>query len=156
MRISVRDTSRIPNRAAPLLRSAPSSCARPDAVGAPSPPGRGNTLAGIDGLYWYDGGFVAVQYGTRVRRIIRAGLSADGLRVVSHETLEQRTPLVSFPTTGAVVGDNFYYIANTGIGNLDDDTIVDPNKLEPNHIAVVRLGSSARAPASRRPINARP
>lgn len=97
-----------------------------------------------------------MQYGTRVRRIIRAGLSADGLRVVSHETLEQRTPLVSFPTTGAVVGDNFYYIANTGIGNLDDDTIVDPNKLEPNHIAVVRLGSSARAPASRRPINARP
>jgi hypothetical protein len=58
--------------------------------------------------------------------------------------LEQRTPLVSFPTTGAVVGDNFYYIANTGIGNLDNDAIVDPSKLEPIHIAVLALDSAPR------------
>ena len=109
-------------------------------------PGRGNTLAGIDGLYWYHGGLVGVQYGTRVRRIIRAGLSTDGLRVTSFETLEQRTPLVSFPTTGAVVDDNFYYIANTGIGNLDNDAIVDSSKLEPVHIAMLRLDSTSRRP----------
>jgi hypothetical protein len=46
---------------------------------------------------------------------------------------------VSFPTTGAVAGENFYYIANTGIANLQDDKIVDPAKLEPVHIAVVPL-----------------
>jgi hypothetical protein len=112
-------------------------------------PGRGNTLAGVDGLYWYHGGLVGVQYGTRVRRVIRAGLSTDGLRVTSFETLEQRTPLVSFPTTGAVVGDNFYYIANTGIGNLDNDAIVDSSKLEPIHIAVLRLDSTLRTPTAR-------
>jgi hypothetical protein len=67
------------------------------------------------------------------------GLSADGQRVTSSKTLEYRTPLVSFPTTRAVAGENFYYIANTGIANLQDDRIVDPTKLEPVHIAVVPL-----------------
>jgi len=33
----------------------------------------------------------------------------------------------------------FYFIANTGIGNLEDDKILDPEKLEPIHIAVVDL-----------------
>jgi hypothetical protein len=46
---------------------------------------------------------------------------------------------VSDPTTGAVLGDNFYFIANTGIYNLEDDKVVDPAKLEPVHIAVVAL-----------------
>ena len=46
---------------------------------------------------------------------------------------------MSDPTTGAVLGDKFYFIANTGIYNLEDDKIVDPAKLEPAHIAVVAL-----------------
>jgi hypothetical protein len=49
------------------------------------------------------------------------------------------TPLVSFPTTGAIAGGRFYFIANTGIANLKDDKIVDPRKLEPVLIAVVSL-----------------
>jgi hypothetical protein len=102
-------------------------------------PGKGNTLAGIDGLYWHEGSLVGVQYGTGSFRVMRWGLSADGKRVTSSKTLEYRTPLVSFPTTGAVAGENFYYIANTGIANLQDDKIVDPAKLEPVHIAVVPL-----------------
>lgn len=70
---------------------------------------------------------------------MRWQLSADGTRVTSSETLEQRTPLISFPTTGAIAEGKFYYIANTGIGNLDHDKIIDPAKLEPVHIAVVDL-----------------
>jgi hypothetical protein len=102
-------------------------------------PGKDNTLAGIDGLYWYKGGLLGVQYGTGSYRVARWALSADGLCVASTEILEYRCPLVSFPTTGAIVGQNFYFIANTGIGNLNHDTIVDPGKLEPIYIAVVLL-----------------
>jgi hypothetical protein len=80
-----------------------------------------------------------VQYGTGTFRVMRWRLSSDGQRVTASETQEYRTPLVSFPTTGAVAGENFYYIANTGIANLKDDKIVDPAKLEPVHIAVVPL-----------------
>lgn len=102
-------------------------------------PGRGATLAGIDGLYWYKGGLLAVQYGAGSHRVARFRLSSDGLQVTSTEILEYRTPLASFPTTGAVAGENFYFIANTGIGNLKDNKIVDPKKLKPVHIAVVPL-----------------
>ena len=41
--------------------------------------------------------------------------------------------------TGTIVDGQLYYIANTGIGNLDHDRVVDPGKLEPVHIAVVPL-----------------
>src|SRR5262249_17844303 len=96
-------------------------------------------LAGIDGMYWYKDVLLAVQYGTGSRRVARFHLSSNGLRVTSTDILEYRTPLVSFPTTGAVAGGNFYFIANTGIDNLKDNEIVDPKKLEPVHIAVVTL-----------------
>ena len=101
--------------------------------------GKHSTLAGIDGLYWYKGDLLGVQYGTGAFRVARFRLSADGLHIRQTEILEYRTPLVSFPTTGAIAGENFYFIANTGIGNLENDKIVDPAKLEPIHIAVVSL-----------------
>jgi hypothetical protein len=102
-------------------------------------PGAHNTLSGIDGLYWHDGQLLGIQYGTGQFRVMRWKLSEDGRKVRASETLEYGTDLVSDPTTGAVLGNNFYFIANTGIYNLDDDKIVDPAKLEPVHIAVVSL-----------------
>ncbi len=102
-------------------------------------PGAHETLSGIDGLYWNKGEFLGVQYGTGAYRVMRWQLSPDGRKVTASETLEYRTDLVSDPTTGAILGDSFYFIGNTGIYNLADDKIVDPAKLEPVHIAVVAL-----------------
>lgn len=98
-----------------------------------------NTLSGVDGLYWYKGEFLGAQYGTGEYRIMRWKLSPDGSKVIASETLEYRSDLVSDPTTGAILGDTFYFIANTGIYNLEHDKIVDPAKLQPVHIAVVSL-----------------
>src|SRR5436189_3572534 len=94
-------------------------------------PGKGNTLAGIDGLYWYKNGLLAVQYGTGSYRVMRWRLSPDGQHVTSTEILEHRTRLVSFPTTAAIAGGNFYFISNTGIANLRDDKIIDPKNSNP-------------------------
>jgi hypothetical protein len=102
-------------------------------------PGPHNTLCGIDGLYWHAGEFLAVEYGTGRYRVMRWRLSPDARKVVASETLEYRSELLSDPTTGAVYGDSFYFIANTGIYNLEGDKIVDHAKLEPVHIAVVPL-----------------
>jgi sugar lactone lactonase YvrE len=102
-------------------------------------PGQRNTLAGIDGLYWYRDGLVGVQYGTGLHRVMRWRLSADARTVRSSDVLEYRTDLVSFPTTGAIVGNDFYFLANTGIGNLRNGQIADRTKLEPVHVAVVKL-----------------
>ena len=101
-------------------------------------PGKHNTLCGIDGLYWYKNSLIGVQ-SAGTFRVVRWFLATDGRRVLAAKTLEKGTPLVSFPTTGAIRGTQFYFIANTGIANYDDGRIVDPTKLEPVHIAVVSL-----------------
>src|SRR5262249_16246975 len=44
-------------------------------------PGTRSTLAGIDGLYWHNGGLVAVQNGIGSPRVAAFRLSSDGLRV---------------------------------------------------------------------------
>jgi len=41
-------------------------------------PGRRDTLAGIDGMYWYKGSLVGVQYGTSAYRVTRWYLSPEG------------------------------------------------------------------------------
>jgi hypothetical protein len=101
-------------------------------------PGKYNTLCCIDGLYWYKDSLIGVQ-SAGTFRVVRWSLSMDGRQVRATKSLEKETPLVSFPTTGAIRGDHFYYIANTGIGNYDDGKIHDPSKLEPVHVAVVAL-----------------
>ncbi len=101
-------------------------------------PAARDTMAGIDGLYWYKGSLVGVEYGTGAYRVVRWKLSADGGEVRSSETLERGTEMVRNPTTGAIMDGKFYFMANTGIANLENGKI-DPKKLEPLHIAVVTL-----------------
>jgi len=98
-----------------------------------------DTLSGIDGLYWYKGDLVGVQYGTAAFRVMRWHLAKDGRTVASSEVLERGTEMVKNPTTGAIFEGNFYFMANTGIQNLEHDKIVDEGKLEPVQIAVVAL-----------------
>ncbi|HET6179653.1 MAG TPA: hypothetical protein VFE61_22205 [Candidatus Sulfotelmatobacter sp.] len=102
-------------------------------------PATHDTLAGIDGLYWYQGGLVGIEYGTGAYRVMRWQLSPDGLEVTSSETLERGTEMVRDPTTGAILDGKLYFMANTGIENLDDGKIADPAKLEPLQIAVLPL-----------------
>jgi hypothetical protein len=99
-------------------------------------PGRHNTLAGIDGLYWYKGSLIAVQNGIGTPRVVAFRLSTDGLHVTKTTVLEN---FLKTPTTGALRGDEFFYIVNTQIDNLNGEHILDPTKLQPVRIAVVRL-----------------
>jgi sugar lactone lactonase YvrE len=102
-------------------------------------PAAHDTMAGVDGLYWYQGGLVGVEYGTGAYRVMRWKLSPDGREARSCETLERGTAMVRNPTTGAILDGKFYFMANTGIENLDDGKIADPAKLEPLRIAVLPL-----------------
>lgn len=102
-------------------------------------PSAHDTMAGVDGLYWYEGGLVAVEYGTGAYRVMRWKLSPNGREVTSSETLERGTAMVRNPTTGVIFDGKFYFMANTGIENLKDWKIVDPKKLEPLRIAVLPL-----------------
>jgi len=99
-------------------------------------PGPRNTVAGIDGLYWHKGSLVAVQNGIGTPRVAVFRLSADGLHVVKTTVLAN---FLSTPTTGAVKGDDFYFIVNSQTDNLNGAHILDLTKLEPVRIAVAHL-----------------
>lgn len=100
-----------------------------------------DTLAGIDGLYWYRGSLVGVQFGTGANRVMRWSLTRGGKRIASSEVLERGTDLVIDPTTGVILDKQFYFIADSAIDNLDrDGEIVDMTRRRgPLHIAVLSL-----------------
>ena len=98
-----------------------------------------NTLAGIDGLYWYKGSLIGVQNGVGSPRIAVFRLSADGARVTKATVLENRSVYMDQPTTGAIRGDSFYFIVNSQGGNLNGDHVLDVTTLARVRIAVVRL-----------------
>ncbi len=102
-------------------------------------PGPRSTLAGIDGLYWHKGSLIAVQNGIGSPRIVAFRLSKDGSRVTQATVLENHTAFTTLPTTGAVHGSDFYFIANSQVDNLNGDKVMDVTKLAPVRIAVVRL-----------------
>src|SRR5579885_2895628 len=102
-------------------------------------PGAHSTLAGIDGLYWHHGGLIAVQNDIGSPRIAAFRLSNDGLHVTRTTVLENRTPLVATPTTGAIKDNDFYFIVNSQIDNLNDDKVLDATRLTRVRIAAVHL-----------------
>ncbi len=75
----------------------------------------GATLIGIDGLYRYgDDQLIAIQNGIRPPRVLRITMDRRWRAVRSVEVLESGHPAYDEPTLGVVVGDDFYYIANSG------------------------------------------
>jgi len=102
-------------------------------------PGPHNTVSGADGLYWHAGKLIAVQNGIGSPRIAVFQLSDDGLRVTKTTVVENRSKFSVLPTTGALDGDDFYFIVNSQIDNLNGDRVLDNTKLQPVRIAKLRI-----------------
>ncbi|HEY0781209.1 MAG TPA: hypothetical protein VGE98_02040, partial [Thermoanaerobaculia bacterium] len=85
----------------------------------PHPPG--TTLIGIDGLYFDRGRLVAVQNDVHPARLLAIALTPGGETVRALRVLLTRTPELTGPTTGAIVGDDFYFFANTPIEALSEE-----------------------------------
>jgi hypothetical protein len=77
-------------------------------------------LSGIDGLYFSDGALIATQNGTSPERVVRFQLNSSLDKIVSEQMIERSTPTLGDPTHGVVVGNFFYYIANSGWDVLDE------------------------------------
>ena len=102
-------------------------------------PGLHSTVAGADGLYWHNGRLIAVQNGIGTPRRAVFQLAADGLHVTKTTVLEYRSRFVVLPTTGAFKGDDFYFIENSQLDNLNGDRVLDVTKLEPVRIAKLHI-----------------
>lgn len=110
----------------------------------PHPPGV--SPHGIDGLYWHESGLIGVQNGAGTERIVRYRLSGDGERVLGLDVLESRNPLFAIPTTGAIAGSAFYYIANSRLDQLSPEGRLRPGaRLEDVVVLRAPLGPPANA-----------
>lgn len=83
-----------------------------------------HALSGIDGLYAVGNTLIATQNGTSPERVLRFDLTATMTRVLSESVIERGTATLGEPTHGIVVGDYFYYIANSGWDSLDEHGVL--------------------------------
>jgi hypothetical protein len=78
-------------------------------------------LHGIDGMYLVGHVLYAIQNGASPERVTRFVLDPDLRRVVDWSVVERATPGLGDPTHGVVVGNQFYFIANSGWDRFGDD-----------------------------------
>lgn len=75
-------------------------------------------VGGLDGLYEYDGDLVGIQNCVHdAGRVLRLRRNPQRDTVVSVQVLESYNPLFEGLTTGAIVGNHFYFMANPQIHN---------------------------------------
>lgn len=73
---------------------------------------------GIDGIYFYNNSLVAVQ--NSYNQVMQFYLNKDLNSITNSRILEANHPLFTMnPTTGTIVGNTFYYIANSQFGSFD-------------------------------------
>ncbi|HEY7964906.1 MAG TPA: hypothetical protein VID49_12395 [Steroidobacteraceae bacterium] len=77
-------------------------------------------LSGIDGLYFQHGRLIAVQNGTLPERVVLFTLDPTFDHIVAETVIERSTATLGDPTHGVIVGNDFYYIANSGWDLLDE------------------------------------
>jgi sugar lactone lactonase YvrE len=98
------------------------------------------SLSSVDGMYADGAALVAIQNGSGMERVVRFALDASGGRVERLDVLENRNPEFEIPTTGAIVGRDFFYLANTQLARLGDDGKVIPGPpLKPVLVFKTRL-----------------
>jgi sugar lactone lactonase YvrE len=84
----------------------------------------GFQLGGIDGLYLHGHSLVFIQ--PDLKRVARCKLDEGGLRIMGCDVLEENHPLFAHPTTGVIVDDALYYIANSQFDSVGADGSLPP------------------------------
>ncbi len=89
----------------------------------------GISLFGIDGLYYYRNSLIGVQnFSGDPLRVVRFHLDRGGQRVERVRVMEANHPLFNIPTTGAVAGSSFYFIANSQLRSFDAQGKIFPTE----------------------------
>lgn len=97
----------------------------------------------IDGLYFYKGSLIAIQPFADQRKVVRYSLDEGANAFTKVEVIEPEHPLFQQPTTGVIVGGDFYYIANSQLqlfrSLYKPDAAYDKDKLRGVVVLRVRL-----------------
>jgi sugar lactone lactonase YvrE len=98
-------------------------------------PAEGDDMRAIDGLYFYRGNLL----GIRSESVNLYHLDESSTRVVMVDVVEQHHPLMNIPTTGVLVGDDFYYVANSQLNMVNSDGSLATEKLTEPPILKLKL-----------------
>lgn len=98
-------------------------------------------IIGADGLYRYKNKLISVQNVTFPEGIVEMQLSDDNQTITDIKHLVVGIPEFDTPTTGVIVGDEFYFIANSQLFQLigNQGKIKNPEKLKETTILKIRL-----------------
>jgi sugar lactone lactonase YvrE len=83
-------------------------------------------ISSCDGLYYYKNSLIGVQNTVGNGRIVRIHLDYTQQKAVKLDILENLNPLFDIPTTGAIVDNIFYFMANTQLQKYDDNGNLPP------------------------------
>ena len=100
----------------------------------------GISPSGSDGFYFYDNSLIGIIniVSARNGRVARFYLGASAKAVTHAAVLDCNHPLYQWPTTGVVVGNSFFYIANSQFGTFNSEQRTFPQK-DLRKVAVMRL-----------------
>ena len=89
-------------------------------------------LIGIDGMYRKGNALIAVQNNTFPESVLRMDCSADFSRIEKVSFIAANQPQIDLPTTGVLVDDYIYFIANSQLLQIvgNKGVIKDPSKLQ--------------------------
>ncbi len=96
-------------------------------------------VIGIDGLSFYKQSLIGIQNITYPVCINQYNLNSSFDKIENARVLVSNHPLFDIPTTGVIVDDWFYFIANSQMSNLDRGKIKDPAKLKEVLIMKLKL-----------------
>jgi hypothetical protein len=97
--------------------------------------------AGMDGLYFHKGTLVGIQNpDLHPGRVMRYYLNSPMDTIERAEVLEAYNPLFEVPTTGTLVDDSLYFMANPQIDKgKNDGSMPPPNELQDIRILKLKL-----------------
>lgn len=78
----------------------------------------------IDGLYFYNNTLIGVQ--PDIKTVQQFNLDSKGSTVTKTKLLEVNHPMMDHPTTGEIVGDEFFYVANAQFESFNKDGTLFP------------------------------
>lgn len=84
------------------------------------------SLKGIDGLSYYKGDLIAIQNGVIPLRVTLYTLNKAQDTLVGFKIIDRAHPAFNEPTIGTLVGDEFYYIANSQWGGYTESHAIKP------------------------------
>ena len=98
----------------------------------------GVSLKSIDGLYFFENSLITTQNQVVPMRVTQYFLNEQADAVVDLKYLEKGNPLLNEPTLGVLVGDWFYYVANSQWGGYDEQKNPKPHE-ELQDIYIMRV-----------------